>query len=378
MYYYYPTRQPVLVRDCELQVERRLPAPGEIRVRVGDRVEPSQIVAVAAKPLRPILVHVARELDVKPADAPRRLVRQPGSEVAADEVIARRRRGLRMRSVRAPVAGVLTAFDATSGVATIVPAPRQVDLAAYVAGVVEDVGQTYGVTIRTFGSRFYGAFGAGDEAFGILRVIGKERAQALGADAIDTRAARTVVAAGGTVTAAALQKAVQVGARGVIAGSIEERELLTFLKAQRRSLWRVGLPDWQLPAVASPLTIVVTEGFGQQPMAPPLFETLAAADGGQASLNGTTRIAGGLQRPEVVLSAGGRRGAGESGLPVATLAPGSVVRMIDQEHLGTIGTVAAEPHRLRLAGDLHVEAVEVELPNRARLVVPTANVEVLT
>ena len=39
---------------------------------------------------------------------------------------------------------------------------------------------------------------------GVLRVIGTERPQALDADAIDNRSARAVVAAGGSVTAAAL------------------------------------------------------------------------------------------------------------------------------------------------------------------------------
>ena len=378
MHYYYPTRQPVLVRDADLHVERRLPVSGEVKVRLGDRVEPSQVVAAGAKMRRPILIQVARELEVDPAEARRRLTRELGSAVAADEVIARRRRGLRMRVVRTPVAGTLTAFDATTGAATVVPSPQLIELMAHVTGTIDDIEQTSGVTIRTFGSRFYGAFGAGDEAFGVLRVIGNERPQALGAEAIDNRSARAVVAAGGSVTAAALQKAVQVGVKGIIAGSIEERELSTFLKAQRRALWRVGLPDWRMPAAPSPLPIVVTEGFGQGTMAAPIFETLVAADGGQVSLSGLTRIAGGLSRPEVYLSASGRRAGDGEGLPIATLTPGAVVRLVDQDHLGAVGTVQAEPRRLRLGGELPVEAVEVALADGNQLVVPTANLEVLT
>ena len=368
----------MLVRDADLHVERRLPVSGEVKVRLGDRVEPSQVVAAGAKTRRPILIQVARELEVDPAEARRRLTRELGSAVAADEVIARRRRGLRVRTVRSPVAGTLTAFDATTGVATVVPSPQLIELMAHVAGTVDDIEQTRGVTLRVFGSRFYGAFGAGDEAFGVLRVIGNERPQALGAEAIDNRSARAVVAAGGSVTAAALQKAVQVGVKGVIAGSIEEPELLTFLKAQRRALWRVGLPDWRLPAAPSPLPIVVTEGFGQGMMAAPIFETLVAADGGQVSLSGMTRIAGGLCRPEVYLSAGGRRAGDGEGMPIAALAPGAIVRLVDQDHLGVVGTVQAEPHRRRLGGELLVEVVEVALADGNQLVVPTANLEVLT
>jgi hypothetical protein len=179
------------------------------------------------------------------------------------------------------------------------------------------------------------------------------------------------------VNAAALAKAAQVGVKGVIVGSIEERELLAFLKVDRQAAWRVGLPDWQVPTAAAPFTLVITEGFGQGPMAGPLYETLRAGDGEQVSLRGTTRLAGGLERPEVLLSGGSGRGAEDQGLPVAALVPGATVRLVDQDHLGALATVREAPRRRRLAGDLVVPALEVELATGGRALVPTANVEVL-
>ena len=95
-------------------------------------------------------------------------------------------------------------------------------IAFLVANVgVEEVELTRGVTVRAVGSRFYGAFGVGQETFGVLKMIGSDRQRPLGADQIDSRAARSVLAVGGTVNAAALTKAVQVGVRGIIAGAIE-------------------------------------------------------------------------------------------------------------------------------------------------------------
>ncbi len=183
--------------------------------------------------------------------------------------------------------------------------------------------------------------------------------------------------AGGTASAAALAKAVQVGARGVIVGSIEEGELSQFLKVQDGSLWRVGLPDWQLPQASPAITIVVTEGFGRGAMAAPFYDALTASDGDEISLCGVTRLASGLRRPEVILPVPGGKASDGSALPVAALAPGATVRLIDHDHLGLIGTVREAPRRRRFEGDLLLDALVVELPNGEPSLVPTANVEVL-
>lgn len=378
MYYYVPTRHPVLARDTELCVERRLPVSGEVKARPGDRVEPDTVVAVADWPGRPFLVPIARELDLEPAKARKQLTKQPEATVTAGETLARRRRGLRAWTVKSPAAGTLTQFDPDSGVATIVPPSQRVELTALVAGTIDEVEPGRGVTIRAFGSRFFGAFGVGKETFGVSRVSSQERQQPLAPEAIDSRAARSVLVAGGTVSAAALRKAADVGVKGLIVGSIEESELLAFLGLSRRVAWRTGLPDWQLLGAAnSPLTIVVTEGFGTTPMAAPLYETLAAGNGGQVSLTGITQLTAGLRRPEVYLYGGSGRGADSQEPPVATLAPGTLVRLVDHEHLGAVGTIRDAPRRRLVARDVVADAVEVELPATPRLVVPLANLEVL-
>ncbi len=378
MYHYYPTRQPVLVRDSELRIERRLPAPGEVTAQVGERVEPGTIVAVGEGAGRTVTLDVAGELGVGPERAGALLVREVGGAVTAGETIARRRQLLRARAVTSPVAGTLAGFDRATGVATIVPNRERIELTAAVAGVVEALRRPYGVTIRTFGARFYGAFGVGDAAFGVLNVVGEDREQPLAAGAIDGRAAGTVLAAGGPADAAALRKAARAGAVGVIVGSIAEGELRDFLQVGNQGLWRVGLPDWRLPAATTPLTIVVTEGFGRRPMAAPLYDALVAAGGGPVALRGATSLIRPLSRPEVLLPAGVRHERDESEPPIAALVPGATVRIVDQERLGTVGTVHDAPRRRRIAGDLVVEALEVDLPDGARLLLPVANVEVLT
>ncbi|CAA9584956.1 MAG: hypothetical protein AVDCRST_MAG18-3687 [uncultured Thermomicrobiales bacterium] len=373
-----PTRQPTLVRENDLRIERRLPVAGEVHVKVGERVEASTLVATGEQTPPATLINVARALDIEPSAAEGRLTKERGQAVHAGEVIARRRRGLRSLTVRSPFDGTFVRFDAHLGTALLRPHATLTELVAHVGGVIEEVEQGRGVTIRTLGSRFYGAFGVGDEAFGVLKIVGGDRQRPLGPELIDNRAARAILAVGGTVSAAALRKAAQVGVRGIIAGSIEESELIGWLGAKEATLWRVGLPDWRIPTADAPLTLVLTEGFGATAMAQPLYDTLTAADGMQGAISGVTRLSGGLLRPEVVVLS---RSAGRAGedltVPLAALEPGTTVRLLDHDHLGVLATVAEAPRRRRLEGDLLLSALTVTLANGKRMDLPTANVEVL-
>ena len=87
MYYYHPTRQPLLVRENELRITRRLPVQGSIAVRQGDRVEPGAIIATAERTNLPVLINVAHELDMEPALVRERLTKEPGQAVGQNEPI---------------------------------------------------------------------------------------------------------------------------------------------------------------------------------------------------------------------------------------------------------------------------------------------------
>lgn len=243
MFHYNPTRQPILVRENDLRIVRRLPVAGAVHVKVGERVEASALVATGEQIPATTFVNVSRALGVEPGAAEARLVKELGQEVSAGEVIARRRRGLRNLTVRTPIGGTFVRFDSLLGTALIRPPVARIELPAYVGGMIEEVEQARGVTIRTSGSCFFGAFGVGNEAFGVLKIVGGDRQRPLSADMIDNRSARAILAVGGTVNAAALNKAVQVGVRGIIVGSIEEAELVSWLGVKDAALWRVGLPS---------------------------------------------------------------------------------------------------------------------------------------
>lgn len=375
----YPLDQPLVVRDTEFQLRRVLDSPGTVTVKQGERVEPSTVVAVADRAGRPFKVNIAREFGIEPGKAAKRLTKQPGTALAQGETLAKHRRGLRVKKLKSPAAGTLAAFDERTGAATIVPGEQKLVVHALVAGTVTEVEPARGVLIRAFGSRLQGAFGIGEEASGVLRLVSSDRQQPLTPDQIDSRAARSILIAGGTANAEALSRAVDAGVKGVILGSLEEPELLTFLRLQRRTAWRVGLPHWQLlGGTRSALTIVVTEGFGQSPMTSAFYDALAASSGGQVSLSAVTRLACGLSRPEIYLyGTSGRDVPSASAVTPLQIGPGTIVRLADQDHLGAVGTVQDTPARRRLYGDLVTATVAVQMAGGTTLLVPLTNLEVL-
>jgi hypothetical protein len=88
------------------RIERRLPHPGEVVVRVGQRVEPDDVVARAFIPAAPQIVNLARTLMIPPSRVKRALLHEIGAQVAQGVPLARSGR-FGGRVFLAPVNGVL-------------------------------------------------------------------------------------------------------------------------------------------------------------------------------------------------------------------------------------------------------------------------------
>src|SRR5690242_21803716 len=86
---YVPTGTPPVVASALARIERRLPQPGDILVRAGQRVEPEDIVARAFLPGIPQIINVARALTIPPSKIERVMRREVGNKVAPGEVLAR-------------------------------------------------------------------------------------------------------------------------------------------------------------------------------------------------------------------------------------------------------------------------------------------------
>lgn len=352
MYYLSETRITPLTR---VRRERRLPAPGELTVGVGERVEPLQVVARTELPGAFRILPVARLLGVPPAKMDRYLRVQPGDEVEEGQVVAARR-GLNARTLRSPATGLVTASG--GGRVLIETAPEPFELKAYLQGTVTNVLEDYGVVIETLGALVQGIWGAGGEGFGVLRRAVESPESPLEARDVDPSSHGMILVGGAELGEGALELAREFQVRGIVTGGLQA-ELMA-------------------KAAKMPFPIVVTEGIGTVAMSAPAFDLLASHDGREASLSGKARQRQNIVRPELVvpLPAANVPAVGdESEKPLAI---GRWVRIVRAPHLGATGTVVALPPRARrIETGARVRGAEVDIGRGAPVFVPISNLEAL-
>ncbi len=386
---YYPTPQPAIAPNIMIRKTRRLPVAGDVIVRIGARVAADDIVARATMPGAPQQVPVAGPLGVKPKAGVRFLTVPVGAAVQEGDPLAQRRQGLNKRLiVRSPTTGTLTAYDPMSGTATVTPTGTQFELTANIDGVVTEHIPYRGVVIDTPAALVRGIVGVGGEQHGVLQVAVTGPDEELTAEGITARLAYAIVLGGGSITAAALQRAVEHNVRAVIVGSIPEAELRAFLGyTEGVRAWGLGRRGWDFPppvinarpGAMPPLTLIIVEGFGRVPMTGKAWELLASFDGQEVSVDGTTRLRNGLRRPEIIVPLA--RAAGTA--PYETTAPApavrSLVRLIAPPYLGQTGRIINLANgKQPLPSGLSAAAAEVQLAGGSGAVwVPLANLEVL-
>ncbi len=267
-----PTRR--IERNTTLTVRRCLPIPGEIFVRAGQAVVPSDIVARAALPSHYTVVNIARALRQSHPDMAQVMQLRVGMDVSTGDVLAKAqgRFPVGRRVCKSPVDGVIAAIVGYR--VLIETEARWAELAALVHGTVETVQHTLGVTLSTTGDAIDGACGQGEDAFGELMVI-PDAAQ-LGGNAADIQG--KIVVMRDALTPKIIRDAETAGVRGIITGSFD-----------------LAVPDMS-PEPA--LALVATEGIGTAKMAEPFFDMLAADAGNDVALE----VSGGRGRPRIVIS----------------------------------------------------------------------------
>lgn len=378
---YVPSGTSPVITSALARIERRLPQSGEVLVRVGQRVEPEDVIARAFVPGTPQIINVARALTISPPYIERVMRREVGNKVAEGEVLARSS-FLSGRTCLAPVSGIITAMDSETGYVTITPDPTEYQLQATIRGLIMEVMPYEGVRIETPAAQIFGAFGFGTERSGVLRLLVTDPVEPILPDKIDARCAYAILIGGGGINASALRLAVQKQVRGIIVGSIEESELRMFLGERSLDYWRTNAGTWKIPTNHAEdtheLTLVVTEGFGHAPMSAPLFDLLAEHDRQEALIEGRTHLRSPQMRPRVAIPLSARSAGVQLEPALPALKPGVTVRLLDAAHLGQtarVRTVSTNPRRL--ASRVRTPSVEVTLDNGTTLLLPRTSIEVL-
>ena len=387
---YYPIPQPTIAANILVRRERRLPMPGEVVVRAGQRVEPSDVVAQTTLASEPVRVDVASDLDLSPAAAAKRLRVSPGQHVDQAGVLAQKG-SAGSRESRTPVAGTYVGYDPATGIATINTPAEPVSVRAHLKGIITDLIPYYGAIIETPATLIRGIFGLGGEQHGVLKVVATGNDEPVTPNMIDARAAYAVVLGGSEISAEALRRIVSLGARGVITGSIRSSELADFLGYPHMAEWRMGASTgssngWDFPppnpaghsTVPPDFVIVVTEGFGAVPMSPRTFETIAAYDGQEIAVDGTTRLRGGLSRPEIIIPLARTTAVKWLDDSGPRLVVGSNVRLLSHSYLGQTAHVISLPNGPRAAqSGIIAPVADVQIAAGPRIRVPIVDIEVI-
>ena len=372
MPYRYPNGLPAVLPATIARLERRLPTPGEILVRMGSRVEPDDLIGRCMVQGDPVLLDIAGPLAVDPSTIRRRVRRKVGERVAFRDVLARRRG----RSVLSPFPGTLTAVDDVTGFIILTPDPLPSSVTAAVRGYVVDIDAQHGATIELPAAVVQGAFGFGGEQWGVLRLLVTDPSDIITPDMIDVRNAFTIVIGGAGISAEALRKARAEQVKGIVVGSVDEGALRDYWGESFDGNWSRLLGRGEPPfGDDDGPTLLVTEGWGFHPMSRPFFDLLTHFDGQEAHLDGTTRFRMPETRPRLVLPIARLPGGMTSAPPPPHFRPGAIVRVLDEAHLGRIGRVESIQAHTRLPSGVRTLAATVRIGETERIVLPEMALE---
>ncbi len=353
--------------------ERRLPILGEVLVEKGQAVSPDTVVAKTDIPGDPQTVNVANILGVEPSDIVDFMQKSEGDYVEKGETLAEYRAffGLIKHNAQSPTAGTIEMISAVTGQVTLREPPIPIEINAYVDGVVEEVIPNEGVVVKTEGAFIQGIFGVGGETQGIIRVAVEDPDDLLDASHIKEDDKGKILVGGSLVTVDAINKAGEVGAKGIVAGGIIDTDLIEYLG------FDIGVAITGHEDI--PVTVIITEGFGKMRMADRTFNLLKKLNGFKASINGATQIRAGVMRPEIIVPGYEAEISDDELLDLTKgLVPGTPIRIIREPYFGALAEIVElPPHLEQIESEAKVRILRAKLEDGSIVTVPRANVEMI-
>lgn len=356
---------------------RVLPLPGKTLVKVGDKVQAETVVARTEMPGKVFSVNVAGRLSIPPGDVLKYMVKREGDAVEKDEIIAESKAFVSWLKATcfSPIKGTIESISSITGQVLLREPPQPLEVRAYIDGTVVDVTEGEGVVVESTATFIQGIFGIGGEAVGNLEMAVGSPDEQLTPDKIDEGHRDKILVGGSLVRRDAIEKAVKVGATGIVVGGIFDEDLKELLG------YDLGVAITGSEQIG--LTLVVTEGFSEIKMAQKTFELLKRRAGAKASINGATQIRAGVLRPEIIvpISEGmGVEGASEpeKAEEEGGMGVGDMVRVIREPYFGRIGKVVGLPVQPQtIETETKVRVVEIKFADDSTVIIPRANVEVI-
>lgn len=354
---------------------RRLPLPGKVMVKVGDKVVASDVVARTELPGRVHLLNLANRLGALPDELPGKLIVKIGDKIKTGQVLAESKSffGLFTSRVESTIDGVIESVSKVTGQAVLREPPSPVEVTAYIDGTVIEEIESEGVVIETQAALIQGIFGLSGEVRAELIMATSSPDMVLDAKHFAEDYRGKVVVGPSYVTLAGMRRAIEVGVAAVVVGGFAYHDIKELIG------YDIGVAVTGTENLGT--TLVVTEGFGEIGMATATLELLRSFQGKQVSVTGATQIRAGVIRPEVVhcyekdetvvhVEGEGHMGEG--------LVVGAPVRCIRAPYFGRLGTITALPVELKkMDSETMVRVLTVEFSDEGSAIIPRANVEVI-
>lgn len=351
---------------------RRLPLPGEVLVKQGEEVSFDTIIARTYSPGEPFLVRIWNTLGVEPEEIGEYMKKKQGDHVKKGEILAGYTGffGLVKKECLSPINGFIENISLITGQAIIRKEPIPIEVKAYVPGRVIEILPKQGAIIEANAAFIQGIFGFGGETHGELKIIAESPKDVISADLIKDDHKDKILVGGSLITSEALKKAVKVDVKGVVTGSIMDKDMTDFLG------YEIGVAITGEEEVGT--TFIITEGLGEMTMSQRTFNLLKSFDGYQASVSGATQIRAGVIRPEIIIPHNIAPEYETGGELASGMIVGTLVRIIREPFFGEIGEVSSLPiEKQKIETESDVRVLEVTLEDGRRVTIPRANVEII-
>jgi hypothetical protein len=357
-----------------IRKERRLPIKGEVVVSKGDRVTSDTVVAQTHLPGNVQLVNVASKLGLPAEDLPSVMQKKEGDPIQKGEALAVTHGffGLFKSKVPSPCDGSVESVSTVTGQVILREPPTPISIDAYIDGEVVEILPEEGVAVETVGTFIQGIFGVGGEKTGEIAVVVDGPTVPLEASLMSDAHKGKILIGGSHVSWDGLQKAMDVGASGIVVGGFDDPDLKRLLGKDLG----VAITGHE----SLPTALILTEGFGEIAMAHGTFDLLKSREGLKASVNGATQIRAGVIRPEIVVPLEGqsRSDVREAASATTGLEVGSLIRVIREPYFGALGKVTELPNELqKMESESMVRVLKVRFEDGAEALLPRANVEMI-
>lgn len=361
----------VIKKSAQVKRLRELPVAGEVLAAVGDNVRAEQIVARAFLPGELHILRISEKMGVEAFEVIKGLRVKVGDLVSENQVLCEHAGlfGLFKTRFESPVAGTVELITERTGHVAVRGAPKPIEVDAFIDGTVSAVVPNKSVTVTASGAFIQGIFGVGGERRGKVLLV---QAQGLRLEPSDVPqdCAEAILVCKARPALDALRTAAQRGAVALVTGSIDDEVLSGYLGFDL-GIALTGDED-------VPMTLIITEGFGDLEMSARAFSLLSELQGRRASVNGATQVRAGALRPEVIVPSASPAGPAMEAEGARGLTLGAAIRIIRVPYFGRYATVHELPHEIHtIETGAEARILKAKLDDGKIVTVPRANVELI-